>query len=105
VARLDSIEVFILVTDDQNEMSYPFLHEFKSVQLADSITNPYAREKGSYIILFKGPSDKFRQEFKQKVDHYKQRSTAKGDNGQSPIGGVINPGYQRVDPYLTNSSL
>lgn len=86
VERLDNIEVFILVTNDENEMSYPFLDEFKSVELADSVTNPYARERRDLIILFKGPSDKFRQEFQQKVWHYKARSTAKGTNGQSPIG-------------------
>ncbi len=95
IARLDKIDAFILVTDDHQEMEHPFIHEFQSAQLMDSVTNPFAREVGSYIILFKGPSDNFRKEFQQKVQHYKDASTAKGANDQSPIGALKSPGRQK----------
>jgi hypothetical protein len=89
IARMDNIEAFILITDDRQEMEHPFVHEFQFAQIMDSITNPYAREKGDYIILFKGPSDTLRKLFQEKVQHYKERSTAKGANGDSPIGALL----------------
>ena len=54
-------DVFILTTDARNEIHADFMKEFRYVSLADSVVNPYAREYGSYIILLKGPSDKFRK--------------------------------------------
>ena len=71
-------DVFLLVTDDKQEMQHRFIKEFKSVRLVDSIANPYARENGSLIILMKGPSDAFRQAFRDKIDLDKLKTTAHG---------------------------
>jgi hypothetical protein len=53
--------VLILSTDNREEMHEDFIHEFQSAAVVDSITYPYAREYGSYILLLKGPSEKFRK--------------------------------------------
>ncbi|TWF41815.1 dolichyl-phosphate-mannose-protein mannosyltransferase [Chitinophaga polysaccharea] len=74
----DQFEVLLLVTDDKQEMQHAFIKEFKEVQLVDSITNPYAREHGSLIILLKGPSEAFRQAFRDKIDKSKLKTTAEG---------------------------
>jgi 4-amino-4-deoxy-L-arabinose transferase-like glycosyltransferase len=58
----------IVVTPDTQEMQHDFVKEFRSAQVIDSITNPYAREKGSLIILFKGASEKFNQYLQQQLD-------------------------------------
>jgi hypothetical protein len=52
--------VLILATDDRNEIHADFIKQFRSAMVIDSITNIYAREFGSYIILLKYPSDEFR---------------------------------------------
>jgi len=62
------IDNLLLVTDDENEMQHSFVHDFASAVVTDSVTNPYAREKGSLIILFKGANEKFNQMFKQKIE-------------------------------------
>ncbi|NLU90712.1 glycosyltransferase family 39 protein [Chitinophaga sp. Ak27] len=74
----DQFEVLLLVTDDKQEMQHAFIKEFKAVQLVDSITNPYAREHGSLIILMKGPSEAFRKAFRDKIDKSKLKTTADG---------------------------
>jgi hypothetical protein len=74
----DRFDVLLLVTDDKQEMQHRFIKEFKAVRLADSITNPYAREDGSLIILMKGPSDAFRKAFRNKIDRNKLKTTAQG---------------------------
>ena len=58
----------IVVTPDTQEMQHDFVKEFQSAQAIDSITNPYAREKGSLIILFKGASEKFNQYLQQQLN-------------------------------------
>jgi 4-amino-4-deoxy-L-arabinose transferase-like glycosyltransferase len=68
----------LLVTDDLEEMQHPFIHEFASARLVDSITDPYAREQGSLIILLKGPSAAFRKAFRDKIDGKKYKTTASG---------------------------
>jgi|GEM_PF-4832127 len=55
-----------------------FIKEFKEVRLVDSIANPYAIETGSLIILMKGPSDAFRQAFRDKIDLDRLKTTADG---------------------------
>jgi hypothetical protein len=45
----------VLLTDDQDEMNHAFMKEFSEVKLIGSVTNPYARENGSLIILMKEP--------------------------------------------------
>jgi hypothetical protein len=74
----DQFDVLLLVTDDKQEMQHPFMKEFKSVRLVDSIANPYAREDGSLIILMKGPSDTFRKAFRDKIDKDRLKTTAQG---------------------------
>lgn len=63
----------ILITDDHNEMQHPFLKDFSSVTLADSITNIYAREKGSLILVLKGANEKFNEMFRQKIEKDKSK--------------------------------
>ena len=57
----------LLLTDDEKEMEHPFLKNFSSVILSDSITNNYAREKGDLILLLKGMNETMRQAFKEKI--------------------------------------
>jgi 4-amino-4-deoxy-L-arabinose transferase-like glycosyltransferase len=68
----------LLVTDDREEMQHAFIHAFASARLLDSITNPYAREYGSLIVLLKGPNEAFRKAFRDKIDGKKFKTTASG---------------------------
>jgi len=61
------IENLLLITDDQQEMQHPFIKDFQSAVVYDSITHPYAREHGSLIIIMKGANEKFNQMFKEKI--------------------------------------
>jgi hypothetical protein len=61
------IDHLLLVTDDTAEMSHPFIRDFASATLADSITNPYAVEKGSLIIVLKGANEQFNAFFREKI--------------------------------------
>ena len=61
----------ILLTDDKEEMTHPFIKEFDSAALVDSITAPYARERGDLIIVLKGASVKFEAYFKDKISKKK----------------------------------
>ncbi len=74
----DRFDVLLLVTDDRQEMEHRFIKEFKSARAVGSIANPYAREAGSLIILMKGPSEAFRQAFRQKIDLDRLKTTAPG---------------------------
>jgi Dolichyl-phosphate-mannose-protein mannosyltransferase len=65
--KKDNFTNLILVTDDKHEMEHPFVKDFTSVPYIDSVTNPYAREHGSLIILFKGANNAFFQMFKKKI--------------------------------------
>lgn len=71
----DSMHVtnLLLVTDDQQELSHPFIKDFNSVASVDSITNPFAREQGSLIILLKGANDNFNRMFAAKIKESKAR--------------------------------
>jgi hypothetical protein len=57
----------VLLTDDRHEMEHPFIKNFSSAVLNDSITTPYARERGDLIITLKGANDSFNQMFKEKI--------------------------------------
>jgi hypothetical protein len=61
------IDNVILITDNKEEMQLPFLKDFSSAVLSDSITNIYARENGSLIITLKGANEKMKQMFKEKI--------------------------------------
>jgi len=62
------IDNLILITDDKEEMSHPFIKMFTSAVIADSVTNKYSREYGSLIIVFKGANETFNKMFRQKID-------------------------------------
>ncbi len=67
---------FVLLENDPDEMHYDFIKEFSTAALTDSVTNPYARENGTAIVLLTGASDKFRKFFNDKLeaDRRKTRS-------------------------------
>lgn len=58
----------VLLTDDQQEMEHPFIKDFASAILNDSVTTPYARERGDLIITLKGANDAFNKMFKEKIE-------------------------------------
>ncbi len=62
------IDNLLLLTDDENEMQHPFIKNFSSAFLSDSVTNIYAREHGSLIILLKGANADFNKMFKEKIE-------------------------------------
>jgi len=62
--QLDNV---LLVTDDTAEMSHPFVKDFASATVMGRITDPYAREKGSLIILFKGANASMNEMFRDKI--------------------------------------
>jgi len=57
----------ILLTDDVHEMEHPFIKDFNYAVLSDSITTPYARERGDLILTLKGANDAFDQMFRDKI--------------------------------------
>lgn len=65
----------ILLTDDRHEMEHPFIKDFSAAILSDSVTTPYARERGDLIITLKGANDAFNQMFKEKLKKTKRSST------------------------------
>ena len=65
----------VLVTDDVHEMEHDFLKNFKEVVLFDSITTPYARERGSVILVLKGMNEQMRQDFKLKIQKAKKETS------------------------------
>jgi hypothetical protein len=77
-ADFDRFDVLLLVTDDEQEMKHRFIKEFTSARLVDSIANPYARERGSLIILLKGPSEAFRKAFGVKIERDILKTMARG---------------------------
>ncbi|MBV7532453.1 glycosyltransferase family 39 protein [Chitinophaga sp. sic0106] len=74
----DQYTTILLVTDDHEEMQHAFMKEFKAVHLADSVNSPYSREHGTLIILMKGPSEAFREAFRDKINRGKLKTTAAG---------------------------
>jgi hypothetical protein len=62
------IDNIILITNDKDEMQYPFIKDFVSAKLIDSVENNYAREKGSLIILLKGANENFNKMFQKKIE-------------------------------------
>ncbi|SDZ82645.1 4-amino-4-deoxy-L-arabinose transferase [Arachidicoccus rhizosphaerae] len=66
-----NLQNIVLVTDDQQEMSHPFIKQCREAVLVDSITTPYAKERGSLIILFKDINDTFKAMIKTKIENEK----------------------------------
>ena len=58
---------FILITDNQGELHGDFMKQFGYAVAEDSVTTPFAREYGSYIILMKQPTAEGRKIWK---DYY-----------------------------------
>jgi hypothetical protein len=48
-------------------MQYSFIREFSMATLTDSVTNPYARENGTAIVLLVGASETFKKFFTDKL--------------------------------------
>jgi hypothetical protein len=67
------IDNIILLTDDQQEMQHDFIKDFSYAAVNDSVTNVYARERGSLIITLKGANEAFNQMFKEKIKDDKVR--------------------------------
>jgi Dolichyl-phosphate-mannose-protein mannosyltransferase len=63
----------VLLTDDENEMQHDFIKNFTSAVLSDSVTNFYARERGSLIIVLKGPDTTFKKFFIKKLEEDKAK--------------------------------
>ena len=57
----------VLIESDPNEMHYDFIKQFSKAELTDSVTNPYAREKGTSIVLLRGATEQFRKFFSAKL--------------------------------------
>jgi hypothetical protein len=77
-----SHEKFILTTDNRNELHDDFLKKFGYVLAADSVTTPYAREFGSYIILMKQPTEAARQQWKKYYEGLRKEFSVFGAAGQ-----------------------
>lgn len=56
---------FILTTDDRGEIHGDFMKLFAYAAVADSVSTPYAREFGSYILLMKQPNAEARKIWKE----------------------------------------
>ena len=48
-------------------MNYGFIREFSKATLADNVTNHYAGENGTAIVLLVGASETFKKNFKYKL--------------------------------------
>jgi hypothetical protein len=64
---ISKITNLVLLTDDEEEMQHPFVKEFESAILIDSVSNPFARERGDLIIVLKGANENFNQMFREKI--------------------------------------
>ncbi len=64
----------VLITDDENEMQHPFIKNFTSAVVSDSVTSFYAREKGSLIIILKNGNADFKKMFINKIEKDKAKA-------------------------------
>jgi hypothetical protein len=58
-------DVFIFTTNDRGWVNGADRKKFAFAVVVDSVTHPFAREYGSYILLLKGPNAAVRQEWKR----------------------------------------
>lgn len=65
----------VLLTDDQEEMQHAFIKNFRSAVLLDSITSPYAREKGDLVIVLKGADSTFKKFFAEKINKARAKAS------------------------------
>jgi hypothetical protein len=57
----------ILLTTDQEEMQHAFIKEFEHASVEGRITDTFARENGTQILLLTGASDAFKKFFQDKL--------------------------------------
>lgn len=62
-----TIRNLVLVCTDTDELQHDYIKFFQSAQFTDSVTNPYARERGDYIMLATGADERFTHFFNQKI--------------------------------------
>ncbi len=58
----------ILVSDNNEYKSDPYIQQFGTVKVTDSIVNPFAREFDSRVLILKNPSGKFKELFQHRID-------------------------------------
>ena len=64
-----------MVTDYRAEIHEDYIKEFQNTKLVDSISNPYAREYGTYIILLQNPSEKFRKSWREYYEELRAKTS------------------------------
>jgi Dolichyl-phosphate-mannose-protein mannosyltransferase len=64
----------VLVESDPHEMEYDFIKQFDKAYITDSVTSPYARERGTAIMLLTGASDAFRKFYTEKLNADKKKT-------------------------------
>lgn len=62
----------ILVSENKDAIKDPLVQQFASVVQIGSVTNPYAREYQSTILLLKNPSDKLKEMMKNAIEQKKR---------------------------------
>jgi hypothetical protein len=66
---------FVMITDYRAELHEDYIKEFQNAELVDSISNPYAREYGTYIILLQNPSEKFRKSWREYYEELRAKTS------------------------------
>jgi Dolichyl-phosphate-mannose-protein mannosyltransferase len=61
----------VLLTDDSGDFEKPFIKQFQQAMKFDSITNPYARERGDLILILKGANDDFKKFYQNRITEHK----------------------------------
>ncbi len=71
------IRNLVLVCEDADELQQNYVKNFRQAYFSDSITHPYAREKGDYIAVEKGADEGFIKFFRQKIKKDKEEMEGK----------------------------
>ena len=69
---------FILTTDARGEIHDDFMKLFAYAAVADSVSTPYAREFGSYILLMKQPKEEARKIWKEYYEELRRKVSISG---------------------------
>jgi 4-amino-4-deoxy-L-arabinose transferase-like glycosyltransferase len=64
----------VLLESDPDEMKHDFVKHFSSAAVVDSVTSPYARERGTYIMLLTGADDQFRKYLADQLDQKRKKT-------------------------------
>jgi hypothetical protein len=73
---------FILTTDARGEIHDDFMKLFAYAAVADSVSTPYAREFGSYILLMKQPKAEARKIWKEYYEELRRKVSMSGAGGK-----------------------